>query len=225
MNQEIQPHKEAYKKLLGKHLGDLFAVFIDRFADMISFLSPNTISFVSFCCAIIAAVFIYLNNIFLLYGSLFILLSMTFDLLDGVVARKRGLVSKQGGFLEIMLDRCADISLFWGISVSPRQNLYLGLSALVANLFLAYVRLYKYAISSDKKYSYSIIFGRAMLLITLSLGCFVQYFLNRFGLDSLSIFIFRVNFLDLIMLVIAALSIIAATLLFKNIWVSLGEDN
>jgi CDP-diacylglycerol--glycerol-3-phosphate 3-phosphatidyltransferase len=64
------------------------------------------------------------------------------DMLDGEVARRRGLVTKAGAFLDSNLDRLAEAALFFGLAAGfpDRAGLFAALAALVASLLVSYAR-------------------------------------------------------------------------------------
>jgi CDP-diacylglycerol--glycerol-3-phosphate 3-phosphatidyltransferase len=64
------------------------------------------------------------------------------DMLDGEVARRRGTVSKAGGFLDSNLDRLAEVALFFGLAAGfpDRPGLFAALAALTASLLVSYAR-------------------------------------------------------------------------------------
>jgi phosphatidylglycerophosphate synthase len=76
-------------------------------------LSPNALTVVGFLITITAA-FVIPKNIRL--GGTLILLGGIFDVLDGVAARAGGKVTKFGAFLDSVLDRYSDASLFLALS-------------------------------------------------------------------------------------------------------------
>jgi CDP-diacylglycerol--glycerol-3-phosphate 3-phosphatidyltransferase len=63
-------------------------------------------------------------------------------MLDGEVARRRGLVTKAGAFLDSNLDRLAEAALFFGLAAGfpDRAGLFAALAALVASLLVSYAR-------------------------------------------------------------------------------------
>ena len=80
-------------------------------------------------------------------GAIFLLLSGTFDVLDGLVARRGGMVSAFGGFLDSTLDRVGDALLLIGIALSfqavdgdvvPAVGAGVCLAALAGSLIVSY---------------------------------------------------------------------------------------
>jgi CDP-diacylglycerol--glycerol-3-phosphate 3-phosphatidyltransferase len=64
------------------------------------------------------------------------------DMLDGEVARRRGTVTRAGGFLDSNLDRLAEVALFFGLAAGfpDRGGLFAALAALTASLLVSYAR-------------------------------------------------------------------------------------
>ncbi|BAN90421.1 CDP-alcohol phosphatidyltransferase family protein [Aeropyrum camini] len=77
-------------------------------------LTPNMLSLISFLTATAAAVLIALGHF--LAGGILVQASSILDGVDGIVARKRGVASRAGGFLDTMLDRYADTVIYLAIA-------------------------------------------------------------------------------------------------------------
>ncbi len=72
-------------------------------------VKPNHITLTGFAVGLFSAYLIAEG--FLRLGALFLIFSGLMDTLDGALARKRGMVSKFGGFLDSVLDRYVDIAV------------------------------------------------------------------------------------------------------------------
>ncbi len=101
-------------------------------------ISPNTISFLGFLAAILAALSIYYHLITV--AVLLILLSGFLDSIDGIVARKAGLESKFGAFLDSVLDRYSDAAIIFSMVVANLCSAWIGLLAIIGFLMMSYMR-------------------------------------------------------------------------------------
>lgn len=64
------------------------------------------------------------------------------DMIDGELARRRGLVSAAGAFLDSNLDRLAEAALLFGLAAGfpDRRGVFAATAALVASLLVSYAR-------------------------------------------------------------------------------------
>lgn len=76
-------------------------------------LSPNQVTFLSLPLSVLSAYFLSRGDFF--PAGLLLLLIGGCDLLDGFLARKKGLVTSYGAFLDSTVDRIAEFFLFMGI--------------------------------------------------------------------------------------------------------------
>lgn len=76
-------------------------------------LTPNAITLLSLPLSALAAFFLYQGSSYL--AALFIALSGGCDLLDGYLAKRRGLATPFGAFLDSTVDRIAELVIFMGI--------------------------------------------------------------------------------------------------------------
>jgi archaetidylinositol phosphate synthase len=106
-------------------------------------LTPNRITVIGVVLAFLSA-FVYakwqMNTLFLLLATLLLLLSGFCDALDGVVARLYGETTVFGGFLDSLLDRYADVFIYFGIVFGGLCDFYWGLAATVGSLLVSYSR-------------------------------------------------------------------------------------
>ena len=103
-------------------------------------VSPNLLSIFGLILGIIAAVFIGLDNLIL--AALFLVIGAVADLFDGSLARKYGKETVFGAFLDSVIDRLQELSIFIGATylLISKENyewailpiLTLGLSFLVS---------------------------------------------------------------------------------------------
>ena len=88
---------------------------LGKIADTLAFfhLTPNILT-VSGVFLNAAVGYVLVEGRFFLGGWLFLIVSMT-DLLDGILARKRKMSTRFGGFLDSCMDRFSDAVIFIGI--------------------------------------------------------------------------------------------------------------
>lgn len=77
-------------------------------------ITPNQLSLAGLAINVLAAVFIVTGGLF--GGGLFYLLAGLIDLFDGTVARRGGMATEFGGFLDSNLDRIAEGLVFAAIA-------------------------------------------------------------------------------------------------------------
>ncbi len=78
-------------------------------------LTPDIVSLIAFLLAIVSGL-AFVNGLLIL-GGILAQVSSIIDGVDGELARAKGLTSKRGGFLDTMLDRCADIAICLGMAI------------------------------------------------------------------------------------------------------------
>ena len=122
-------------------------VGVARFAHDLG-LTPNQVSQLGFLAAIASAVLYWssqFHNILLVGAAVLMLTSGFLDVIDGVLARTYGQTTLFGGFLDSLLDRCADSYVLIGVimgwlATGPEPWLFAGLAALVGSLLVSYTR-------------------------------------------------------------------------------------
>jgi archaetidylinositol phosphate synthase len=106
-------------------------------------LTPNMITSIGAALVFLSA-FAYVewktSTLFLPLAAVLLLLSGFCDVLDGVVARLYGQETVFGGFLDSMLDRYADVSVYAGIMIGGLCDVLWGLAALAGSLLVSYSR-------------------------------------------------------------------------------------
>jgi len=106
-------------------------------------LTPNMISAIGIILALLSSI-VYAkwneNQFYLLLATVLLLLSGFCDVLDGVVARLYEQSTPFGGFLDSLLDRYADATVYAGIIVGGLCDLLSGLAALTGSLLVSYSR-------------------------------------------------------------------------------------
>lgn len=111
-------------------------------------LTPNQVSQLGFFAAIVSAGLYWssqFHNILLVGAALLLLISGFLDAVDGALARAYGQTTIFGGFLDSLLDRCADSCVLIGVimgwlATGSEAWLFVGLVALVGSLLVSYTR-------------------------------------------------------------------------------------
>ncbi len=104
-------------------------------------LSPNFWTGVGLFFAFVSAVVYGINFEFaLIFGGIFLLISGFFDIVDGQVARAANKTSNQGGFLDSVFDKIAEVAIFLGILIGGYADPFLVLLAISLSLLVSYTR-------------------------------------------------------------------------------------
>jgi CDP-diacylglycerol--glycerol-3-phosphate 3-phosphatidyltransferase len=107
-------------------------------------VNPNVLTVAGACVSLVAAT-AFARGAFVA-GGLLTLAGGGFDLIDGVVARRHGISTRFGAFLDSTLDRLVDMALFLGIAVHyaqigrPEVVLLAG-AALVPTVLVSYAKV------------------------------------------------------------------------------------
>ena len=104
-------------------------------------LSPNVWTSVGLVFAFLSALVYGLNIEFaLIIGGILLLVSGFFDIVDGQVARITKKTSRQGGFLDSVFDKIAEVAIFTGILMGGYAQPHLVLLAITLSLLVSYAR-------------------------------------------------------------------------------------
>jgi len=106
-------------------------------------LTPNKLSATGIVLAFLSAIAYTLwqtHTFYLLLAAVLLLLSGFCDALDGILARLYHETTPFGGFLDSLLDRYADATVYAGIIISELCNPLWGLTALIGSLLVSYTR-------------------------------------------------------------------------------------
>ena len=113
-------------------------------------LTPNHLSVAGVVFGVISGFLYYLaganmpdptvSRTYLLIAVAFLLTSGFFDALDGVLARLYRKTSIKGGFLDSLLDRYVDATVYSGIMLGGLCDIFWGLLALIGSLLTSYAR-------------------------------------------------------------------------------------
>jgi archaetidylinositol phosphate synthase len=163
---------------------------LERVAGLFLRWTPNAMSWTSFVLSAGAAALLVALR-FIPYPSIWIplvffdiaaliFLGGVFDALDGYVARKRGLASRRGDFLDHVLDRYADTVLLVGVALSSWADPFLGLLALVSLLLTSYMGTQAQAMTGERLYAG--VLGRADRIVLLTLGALLMSVLTAMNI-------------------------------------------
>lgn len=92
--------------------------------------TPNILTISGLLFVAIGSYFIFTLDFFI--AGLFILLGNLFDALDGLLARRYGLTSKFGAFLDSVIDRLSDLIPLFAILTVYKENKILFFTTIVA---------------------------------------------------------------------------------------------
>lgn len=104
-------------------------------------IRPNQISVMGLILCLLAS--LALAYSYFLLGAWALLVSTSFDFLDGRIARKTGLASSAGSFLDSVLDRYADFFILAGLSFHFKQDdwvFLMGMLAILGSQVTPYIR-------------------------------------------------------------------------------------
>jgi archaetidylinositol phosphate synthase len=142
--------------------------------------SPNRLSGLALGLAAAAAVLAagarWLGPLLFLPVSLLVFFAGLFDVLDGEVARSTGRTSRQGDFLDHVLDRYADVVLVLGFAVSGYALPIVALLALVSLLLTSYMGTQAQAVGVGR--AYGGLLSRADRLVVLAVVAFLEFDLS-----------------------------------------------
>lgn len=109
-------------------------------------LSPNKLTLIGFIIAIISSI-IFGFNLSLeplinssMIGSIVLLIAGFFDVIDGSVAKITKKASNKGAFLDSVLDKISETTIFLGIAIGSLANPILCLIAVSSSLLVSYTR-------------------------------------------------------------------------------------
>ncbi|HDD40458.1 MAG: CDP-alcohol phosphatidyltransferase family protein [Thaumarchaeota archaeon] len=124
------------------------AVFEKLSMRLIDFLAikrvkPIFITLMAFAAALASSVFYYLagsNSTYYFPATFLLAFSGFLDAMDGAVARKLGLTSDMGAFLDSVLDKFGECAVYIAIISSGAVNVFWGSLALASSIMVSYVR-------------------------------------------------------------------------------------
>ncbi len=129
------------RKLEEEFFERLSTGFIDRLAKRR--VKPITITSLAFAAALASASFYYLAakaNIHYISAAFLLAISGFLDAIDGAVARRLGVTSELGAFLDSVFDKLGESAIYIAITASGAVNVFWGSFALAFSLMVSYVR-------------------------------------------------------------------------------------
>lgn len=104
---------------------------------------PNHLTILGFLLSLVNAWLLAMGRLPL--AGVLILVFSALDGLDGSLARVSGQVTRFGGFLDSVLDRCSEAAVYFGLVVffaaaGRREELYLTYVAIIGSLLVSYTR-------------------------------------------------------------------------------------
>ncbi len=102
-------------------------------------ITPNQMTIVSFTVGILSAISFALSH--LLIGVVLYYISDVLDGVDGIIARRRGMSTSYGAYLDSCLDRYVDVAIISGISVYLSHIEYIwliGIFAIIGTFMISY---------------------------------------------------------------------------------------
>jgi CDP-diacylglycerol--glycerol-3-phosphate 3-phosphatidyltransferase len=106
----LQRARDALRSAAGRYLEQPLAAGLSRLG-----ISPNVATLLGLVLAGVAAYFAATGRLQL--AALFVLAGALFDMVDGALARRAGLVSKRGAFLDSTADRVSEGAILLGLLV------------------------------------------------------------------------------------------------------------
>ena len=106
-------------------------------------IKPIFITIFAFLSALASAISYYVAAHMPLYyflAAFFLALSGLLDAIDGAVARRLGMVSEVGAFLDSVLDKLGECAVYIAIIVSGAVSVFWGSLALASSIMVSYVR-------------------------------------------------------------------------------------
>ncbi|MCE4604282.1 MAG: CDP-alcohol phosphatidyltransferase family protein [Aeropyrum sp.] len=141
MSGDSKPVDGPVSRILNRRVASLI---VDLIIKLNLPLTPNQMSFAAFLTALSASALIAFG--WLKLGAVLIQTSSILDGVDGILARRRGIASKAGGFLDTMLDRYADVIIYGSMGfhlaskgVDPTLVALAVVSALSGDLLVSYL--------------------------------------------------------------------------------------
>ncbi|QAU12049.1 CDP-alcohol phosphatidyltransferase family protein [Halorubrum sp. BOL3-1] len=115
-------------------------------------LSPDQVSVIAFLVAVAAAgAFAAGSAPFYAAGALLVTLNGWLDLVDGALARRQGVASDGGDFLDHVLDRYADVAVIAGLTAGI-EAYALGFAAVTGVLLTSYLGTQIQAVGIGREY-------------------------------------------------------------------------
>ena len=180
---EVGTGKKSFEKILRK----TFSGLLDTIAGFLLGLGlkPNHITLAGLCGNIIAAVLIGSGR--LMAGGLMAALMGPLDAVDGAMARKIGVPTRFGGFLDSVIDRYDELLLLGGVLVyftrgGNTWGIYLTYAAAAGSVLVSYMRARAEALGFDGKVG---LLTRVERYIILILGLLLNWIIYSVGIIAI----------------------------------------
>jgi len=177
---EVGTGKKSFEKILRK----TFSGLLDTIAGFLLGLGlkPNHITLAGLCGNIIAAVLIGSGR--LMAGGLMAALMGPLDAVDGAMARKIGVPTRFGGFLDSVIDRYDELLLLGGVLLyftrgGNTWGIYLTYAAAAGSVLVSYMRARAEALGFDGKVG---LLTRVERYIILILGLLLNWIIYSVGI-------------------------------------------
>lgn len=112
-------YKNDLKDMLGRFFRKIENYISKRYLRHLPRIAPNIISFATLIPAA-ASIYFTVNKIYLL-STLMILLALLLDIMDGAIARNQKMMTRFGAYFDPMMDRFAEILIYFGLFLSGFQ--------------------------------------------------------------------------------------------------------
>ena len=177
-------------------------------AKRFDYLSPNTVTWISFVFALIAGIIFFLSDpeteketYFLCIASVFVFLNGFTDAIDGKIAKMKNEATAKGDFLDHAIDRFSDVSMILGLSLSKWCSPEIGLFALSGVLLTSYMGTQAQAVGYKRIYRG--LLGRADRLVLLMIFPVLQHIFVDFEL-------YDFNLLEIVLIYFAVVGFVTA---------------
>ena len=108
------PNYSIYYKFFKRPISYPLTWLVYRYTN----LRPNTLSYIGFLFAIIAALFFWQGSVtFFLLGAISFFIYDIFDDFDGIIARSKNIRSRRGGWLDILFGSVGKLIVFVSVSI------------------------------------------------------------------------------------------------------------
>jgi len=138
-------------------------------------VSPSYASVISLLTGLLASIFVAGGDPLL--GGVLIQLSSVLDGVDGELARALGMTSRRGGFIDSLLDRVVNISMYLGVGIylSSRLDPSVLLPLVVASLSGDMMVTYLHALSQKEAGRHAALIGRVPQIASRDVRLFILF--------------------------------------------------
>jgi len=174
-------------------------------------ITPDALTVGSFIVSALAGIAFYLGGV--VSGTILVALNAAFDALDGALAREMGIAGAHGDFLDLVIDRYADIFIITGIFAGGAAPWQIGVFALTGVLMSSYLGTQAQAVGVGRFYGG--ILGRAdRLLLIIIAGALTVLIPVEIG---------GLNYLGWLLVIFGILGHYTAIQRFIHVWREIGK--